>query len=63
MSILEEILFFYYVEYTDFGENIKEKLYGTNIFTDLKNLGYNNNPESSDFCYKNDLQYINKYNL
>ncbi len=38
MSIIEEILLFYYIEYTDLGENIKEKLYGSNIFRDLKIL-------------------------
>lgn len=63
MSIIEEILLFYYIEYTDLGENIKEKLYGSNIFRDLKNINYSSNPNNLDFFYDTDLDDLEKYNL
>lgn len=63
MSIIEEILLFYYIEYTDLGENIKEKLYGSNIFRDLKNSNYSSNPDNLDFFYDTDLNELKKYNL
>lgn len=63
MSIIEEILLFYYIEYTDLGENIKEKLYGSNIFRDLKNINYSSNPNNLDFFYDTDLNDLEKYNL
>ena len=64
MSIIEEILLFYYIEYTDLGENIKEKLFGSNIFRYLKNINYSSsNPGNLDFFYDTDLNELEKYNL
>ena len=62
MFIIEEILLFYYVEYTSDGSINKRELQSSGIFKDLKSIGYEKKADSLNFFFKEDTEKIKNYN-
>lgn len=62
MFIIEEILLFYYIEYTSDGSNSKSKLQNSGIFKELKFIGNEKNPDSLSFFFEKDTENLSFYN-
>ncbi|MGF1995962.1 putative phage abortive infection protein [Enterococcus casseliflavus] len=62
MFLIEEILLYYYIEYTSNGSCCKKILQGSGIFDDLKMINYEENPSSIKFYFSKDMEKIVAYN-
>lgn len=62
MFIIEEILLFYYIEYTSDGFNSKSKLQNSGIFKELKFIGNEKKPDSLSLFFEKDTENLSFYN-
>lgn len=62
MFLIEEILLYYYIEYTFDGSNGKEVLQGSRVFNDLMLINHEESPSSLKFYFSEDMKKVKAYN-